>query len=107
MSQISDKNSASNTNLKQIIIDKLTKNLNVTSLEVEDRSFLHKNHPQITENPDIKSDEASHLHIVIRSEKFENLDVLSRHKMVYDIIKDEIIKLHAISIDAKKSECSM
>lgn len=80
--------------LKDVIETKLKNALPITSLTIQDQSHTHDKHLQSgLASP-------SHLHIIIKSSRFNNLQMLERHKIIYTILKDEIAKLHAISIEA-------
>ena len=39
--------------------------------------------------------------VIIEADAFEGQSILKRHRLVNDILKDEISKIHAFSVDAK------
>lgn len=81
--------------LKSVIEAKLNSALPVASLVIQDKSYMHVGHAE-----NLQATQETHLHIIIKSSRFNNLDTLARHKILYNILKDEIAKLHAISIEA-------
>lgn len=62
----------------------------IQHLSVENTSYLHKNHKAYNPN--------SHFYIVIVSDKFNSLNVLQRHKLVYSILNTELKEVHSISL---------
>jgi stress-induced morphogen len=84
--------------LKGVIEAKLNAALPVASLVIQDKSYMHVGHAENLSTG--QAAQETHLHIIIKSSRFNNLDTLARHKILYNILKDEIAKLHAISIEA-------
>ncbi len=82
--------------LQKILQDELSP----STLEITDESHLHAGHHT---NP---GGSETHLKITILSEKFSGLSLIARHRMVNDIIKDDLNSgLHAIKLTTKtKSE---
>ena len=75
---------------------KLLAQLNCHKLEIIDQSALHANH---YEN---KSTSPSHLKIIIDAVEFNGLNRVACHKMINQILKDELNShLHALSISIK------
>ncbi|XP_071829767.1 bolA-like protein DDB_G0274169 isoform X2 [Apostichopus japonicus] len=71
---------------------KLQESLKPTHLEVINESNMH-NVPKGSE---------SHFKVVVVSMNFENLSLIKRHRMVNDVLKDELAGgVHALSIQAK------
>ncbi|KAG0486300.1 hypothetical protein HPP92_008395 [Vanilla planifolia] len=75
----------------------LQSNLEAIALEVEDLSYQHAGHAAM------KGDhEETHFNVKIVSAKFDGQGLVRRHRMVYDLLADELKNgLHAISIVAK------
>lgn len=72
----------------------LTTALAPTRLEIEDQSHLHAGHAGAR-------DGRGHFHISIVSDKFTELSLLQRHRLVYAALA-EMMKtdIHALGIDA-------
>lgn len=72
----------------------LTGALTPEQLEIEDQSHLHVGHEGAKGG-------AGHYSVTIVSEKFAGEDTLSRHRMVYDALKELMqTEIHALSIKA-------
>ena len=79
------------------IIDVIKEKLLVlepSHLEILDMSSQHQEH---LEWPS----EITHIRINITSGLFKDLKYIEMHKKIYDILKEEIPQIHAISINAK------
>ncbi|KAK7270700.1 hypothetical protein RJT34_26048 [Clitoria ternatea] len=77
---------------------KLQTALEATVLEVDDVSYQHAGHAAVKET----SDKETHFNVKIVSPKFEGQSLVKRHRMVYDLLADELQSgLHALSIVAK------
>ena len=74
------------TNVKK----KIKKNINMKNILIEDKTFLHKNHP---------GHESSkfHLKITIESEELKKLNKIESNKKIYKIL-DEELKNHIHSL---------
>ena len=79
---------------------KLEQAFNPITCEVIDNSPAHAGHM------DIKQQEPSHINILIVAPCFEKFSIIERHKQIYETLKEEIIQVHAISIDAKAPSTS-
>ncbi|KAJ8022928.1 BolA-like protein 1 [Holothuria leucospilota] len=74
------------------IAEKLGASLQPSHLDVTNESFMH-NVPKGSE---------THFKVVVVSSNFENLSLIKRHRMVNDILKEELAgSVHALSIVAK------
>ncbi len=82
-------------NIKFRIEEKLKTALSPSYLEVIDESYLHKGH--VGARPEGET----HFRIVIEAEILKNLPSIKRHKLIYEILSEEMKIIHAISIDAK------
>lgn len=77
---------------------KLQLALQATVLEVEDVSYQHAGHAAMKGT----SGEETHFNLKIVSPKFDGQSLVKRHRMVYDLLADELQSgLHALSIVAK------
>ncbi|XP_054786116.1 protein BOLA1, chloroplastic [Prosopis cineraria] len=77
---------------------KLQSALEATVLEVEDVSYQHAGHAAMKGT----SGEETHFNLKIVSPKFDGQSLVKRHRMVYDLLADELQSgLHALSIVAK------
>jgi BolA protein len=71
--------------------------LNPISLEIIDQSQNHQEHLDWP-SP------VTHITIKVKSEQFNALSLIQRHKKIYEILKNEIPQIHAVSLVAKASE---
>ena len=69
---------------------KLKKNINIENILIEDKTFLHKNHPGHESNK-------FHLKISIKSDELEKLNKIESNKKIYKIL-DEELKNHIHSL---------
>ncbi len=75
------------------IQQKLQDTLHPIHLKVIDQSHLHAGH-QGNDSNGIES----HFKVEIASKKFDSLSKLKRHQLVYQLLKEEIQLLHAITL---------
>ncbi|KAK1618373.1 hypothetical protein QYE76_023890 [Lolium multiflorum] len=76
---------------------KLQSALEASTLDIEDVSYQHAGHAAVKDNAN-----ETHFNIKVISPKFEGQSLVKRHRMVYDLLTDELNSgLHAISIVAK------
>ncbi|KAL6319776.1 hypothetical protein AAG906_036834 [Vitis piasezkii] len=79
---------------------KLQSALEATLLEIEDVSHQHAGHAPMRALPNAPQE--THFNLKIVSPKFTGHTLVKRHRMVYDLLADELSSgLHAISIVAK------
>ncbi|KAK4341635.1 hypothetical protein RND71_040136 [Anisodus tanguticus] len=72
--------------------------LEATLIEVEDVSHQHAGHDAVKET----GTNETHFNVKIVSGKFDGQNLVKRHRMVYDLLSDELQSgLHALSIVAK------
>ncbi|KAH7520251.1 hypothetical protein FEM48_Zijuj08G0124300 [Ziziphus jujuba var. spinosa] len=72
-----------------------------TILDLEDVSYQHASHAAVKANPNSAAGE-THFNLKIVSPKFEGLNLMKRHCLVYDALADELQSgLHALSIVTK------
>ena len=78
--------------LIEIVKKKLQKNIKILSINIEDKSFLHKHHPGNEKGK-------FHLKINIKSEELKKLGKIESTKRVYKIIDKELKDyIHSIQI---------
>jgi BolA-like protein 1 len=83
---------------KDRIREKLEKSLSPVELQIEDISHLHKGHAAMIG----QSNAETHFNVRIVSEEFQGKSLVKRHRLVYDLLREELnCGLHALSIDAK------
>ena len=80
-------------NIDELILNvkkKLKKNINIENILIEDKTFLHKNHPGHDSNK-------FHLKISIESEELKKLNKIESNKKIYKILDDEL-RNHILSL---------
>jgi BolA protein len=82
--------------MREIIQQKLMAELHPTALEVVDESHKHAGHAGARPGGN------THFRIHMVSEAFSSLSHLERHRLVHDILKDELAHtIHALSLNLK------
>ena len=76
--------------LSEIVKKKILENKIIESVELEDKSFLHKNHN--TNNPN-----KFHIKLKIKSKTLKNMSRIQSNKFIYKILENEM-KLHIHSL---------
>ena len=75
-----------------IVKKKLTDQINIESIEIEDKSFLHKNHVGNQEG-------RYHLKIILNSNELKVLSRIESNKRIYKILDKELKEyIHSIQI---------
>ena len=75
-----------------IVKKKLLNQINIESLNIEDKSFLHKNHKGSQKGK-------YHLKIIIVSNELKKMNKIESNKKVYKILKQELKEfIHSIQI---------
>ena len=75
-----------------IIKKKLENNIVIEKIEIEDKSFLHKNHKG-------HQDGKFHLKLIISSDELKKLNKIKSNKKVYKILNNEIKEyIHSLQI---------
>lgn len=82
------------TEIRDQIEKKLRDNLDVTFLNLKDESYLHANH-----NEKAKAG-GTHFLLTIVARNFDEINLLSRHKIINQILRDEFKIIHALKIKA-------
>ena len=75
-----------------IVKKKLTDQIDIGSVEIEDKSFLHKNHASNQEG-------RYHLKIILSSKELKGMSRIESNKKVYKILDKELKEhIHSIQI---------
>ena len=75
-----------------IVKNKLLNKINIQSINIEDKSFLHKNHKGNQEGK-------YHLKIIIISEELKRMNKIESNKKIYKILDQELKEfIHSIKI---------
>ena len=75
-----------------IVKKKLQNNINIERIDVNDKSFLHKNHVGNQKGK-------FHLKIVIKSIELKNMSKINSNKIIYKILDKELKEfIHSIQI---------
>ena len=79
-------------NLIAIVKKKITSQITFDNIEIEDKSFLHKNHAGNEEGK-------FHLKILIKSEELKKLTKIESNKKIYKILDKEMKEsIHSLQI---------
>jgi len=75
-----------------IIKKKLSNQINIQSIDIEDKSFLHKNHKGNQEGK-------YHLKLIIVSDELKNMKRIESNKKIYKVLDKELKEtIHSIQI---------
>ena len=78
--------------LSEIVKKKILDNELIENVELEDKSFLHKNHK--TNNPN-----KFHIKLTINSEKLKNMSRIESNKIIFKLLDKEIKNyIHSLQI---------
>ena len=78
--------------LVAIVKKKLLNNLNIENIDIEDKSFLHKNHSG-------NQKDKFHLKITLKSEELKNMNKIESNKKIYKILNEEMSQsIHSLQI---------
>ena len=78
--------------LREIVKNKLTKNIVCDNIEVQDKTFLHKNHKSHDKNK-------FHIKLIITSNYLKKKNQIQSTKEVYKILEEELkTSIHSIQI---------
>ena len=78
--------------LREIVKNKLIKNIVCDNIEVEDKTFLHKNHSSHDKNK-------FHIKLIITSSDMRKKNKIQSTKIIYKILEEELKKnIHSIQI---------
>ena len=75
-----------------LVKKKINKNILIESIDIEDKSFLHKNHIGNDKNK-------YHLKLIIKSNELKKMKKIQSTRKIYSILKEEMKKnIHSIQI---------
>ena len=78
--------------LISIVKNKIEKNISLEYINIEDKTFLHKNHKT-------HQDGKFHLKLTIKSSNLEKINKIDLTKKIYSILDEELKKyIHSIQI---------
>ena len=78
--------------LSEIVKKKILDNELIENVELEDKSFLHKNHKTNNRNK-------FHIKLIIKSEKLKNMGRIQSNKLIFKILDNEMKKyIHSLQI---------
>ena len=75
-----------------IVKKKLENQINITNIKIEDKSFLHKNHPGNQQGK-------YHLKISLQSDELKKMSKIDSNQKIYKILSEEIKEfIHSLQI---------
>tara|TARA_B100001063_G_C16397045_1_gene373022 strand:- start:225 stop:485 length:261 start_codon:yes stop_codon:yes gene_type:complete len=75
-----------------IVKSKIQKNIKLEHINIEDKSFLHKNHPN-------NQKDKFHLKIMLKSNELKKMNKIDANKKIYKILDNEMKSfIHSIQI---------
>ena len=75
-----------------LVKKKINQNILIESIDIEDKSFLHKNHSGNDKNK-------YHLKLIIKSDELKKMKKIQSTRKIYSILKEEMEKnIHSIQI---------
>ncbi len=78
--------------LVTIVKKKLLNNLNIEDINIEDKSFLHKNHVG-------NQKDKFHLKITLKSDELKNMNKVESNKKIYKLLEKELKEsIHSLQI---------
>ena len=78
--------------LIELVKEKITKEIGLQKIEVEDKSFLHKNHKNNSPNK-------FHIKIIIKSDELKSKKKIDSTKIIYKILDNELKNyIHSIQL---------
>ena len=78
--------------LIKILKEKLTKEIKINNIEIEDKSFLHKKHQNF-------SKDKFHIKIIIESSELKKIGSIEANRKIHGILRDEIVgSIHSLQI---------
>ena len=79
-------------NLIAIVKKKINNNFVIEKIDIQDKSFLHKNHSSNERNK-------FHLKIIIKSDQLRKLSRIDSNKKIYKILNEEIKEyIHSLQV---------
>ena len=78
-----------------LVKKKIKEKISLESINIEDKSFLHKNHVSHQTGK-------FHLKLIIQSKELKSLGKIEAHKKIFSVLEDEMKnKIHALEIEIK------
>ncbi len=78
--------------LIKILKEKLTKEINIDNIEIEDKSFLHKKHKNF-------SKDKFHIKLIIESPELKKISSIEANRKIHGILRNEIDRnIHSLQI---------
>ena len=78
--------------LIKIVKEKLTKEIIISDIKVEDKSFLHNKHKNFDKNK-------FHIKLTINSPELVKISSIEANRKIYEVLKDELKKnIHSLQI---------
>ena len=78
--------------LIKILKEKLTKEIKINSIKIEDKSFLHTKHQNF-------SKDKFHIKLIIESSELKNIGSIEANRKIHGILRDEIDRsIHSLQI---------
>jgi len=94
---------ASSTPMEDAMRSKITEAFKPTTLEIYNDSHLHSHHKAMVGNTSAET----HFRVVITSDEFKNKMQPARHRMVYNLLKEEMAQqggIHALQLRTRTVE---
>ena len=78
--------------LIKILKEKLTKEININNIKIEDKSFLHKKHQNF-------SKDKFHIKLIIESAELKKISSIEANRKIHGILRDEISRsIHSLQV---------
>ena len=78
--------------LIKILKEKLTQEIKINNIEIEDKSFLHKKHQNF-------SKDKFHIKLIIESSELKKIRSIEANRKIHGILRDEISRsIHSLQI---------
>jgi stress-induced morphogen len=78
--------------LIKILKEKLTKEIKINNIEIEDKSFLHEKHQNF-------SKDKFHIKLIIESSELKKISSIEANRKIHGILSDEIGRsIHSLQI---------
>ena len=72
--------------------EKLTKEIKISNIKIEDKSFLHTKHQNFDENK-------FHIKLTIKSSELKKISSIEANRKIYSVLKDEMnANIHSLQI---------
>ena len=78
--------------LIKILKEKLTKEIKINNIEIEDKSFLHKKHKNF-------SKDKFHIKLIIESSELKKISSIEANRKIHCVLREEINRnIHSLQI---------